>query len=109
MGGILLLISGLALAFMDLDLGIDLSFATDIFGWGLIITGLIYLIFGYGLWSGWKILWYLGVILYLLSLIVGVYALVVGGAVSIISIIITLVILWYLFRPNVKEFFRIGA
>jgi hypothetical protein len=105
--GLLVLIAGAALFGTDLgDIGgLDLEGLGNIFGAGFIIAGLIYLIIGIGLWQGWKIIWYIAVILYILSLIISILALPAG----IISIIITIIILWYLFRPNVKAFFKIGG
>ncbi len=69
------------------------------------IPGIIALVVGVGLWKGWKIFWYLGVIFAIIDLIVSIFAFPVG----IISLIISIIILWYLFRPNVKAFFGVGS
>lgn len=69
------------------------------------IPGIIVLVIGVGLWKGWKIFWYLGVIFAIIDLIISIFAFPVG----IISLIISIIILWYLFRPNVKAFFGVGS
>jgi len=78
----------------------------------LIIIGIIYLIIAGGFWNGWKIMWYLGLIFTLISLIMEIVSLVNSGFAGIgvsviIPIVIDLVILYYLFRPGVKQFFGI--
>ena len=71
----------------------------------LAIIGIIYLIIAGGMWNGWKVMWYIGVIVNGLSLIMGIASLFVGSFVGIIPIVIDALILYYLFRPGVKEFF----
>ena len=118
--GILLLLSGIVLA-----LGvINLEDFTEEFksllsagGIVLIIMGIIYLIVAGGFWNGWKIMWYLGVIFTFISLILAIVSM-AGSAYLLLadfSIVLGLVLpvainallLYYLFRPNVKEFFGI--
>lgn len=71
-----------------------------------IIIGLVWLILGYGLWKGIKIFWYIGVIFSAINIIWGIYDIVVGGSTElVVSIIINLIILWYLFRSKVKKHF----
>ena len=41
----------------------------------------------------------------ILNLIFGIASLFVTGAGGIVLVIVALIILWYLFRDNVKEFF----
>lgn len=77
-------------------------------GIGLIIIGLIPLVIGYGLFQGWKVMWYLGVIFAILEIIVLLLGIVGGAYGAIIPIIIDLIILWYLFRKNVKAFFGVN-
>ncbi|MDR0309483.1 MAG: hypothetical protein LBH88_01825 [Candidatus Methanoplasma sp.] len=117
-GSIVIIIAGLGLAFTeivaDLDFGI-VGDIVDILGFGLIAVGIISLIIGIGIWSGWTIMWYIAVILYVLAVIASIISLimmVVDGEVSIgasfiISLIISILILYYLFRPKVKEFFGV--
>jgi len=88
-----------------------------VLGYGGILMGIIFLIIGFALWRGWKIAWYLGVIIYIISAIfavVSILLLIMDGQVNeavvspAIALIISVLILFYLFRPNVKEFFGIG-
>lgn len=65
------------------------------------IVGLIYIIIALGFFKGWKLWWYLGVIFAIIGIILGLLSFPVG----LIAVIIELIILWYLFRDNVKAFF----
>jgi len=46
------------------------------------------------------------IILAIISLIIGIITIVSGDASSIISIILNVIILWYLRRPHVKAYFQ---
>ena len=70
-----------------------------------VIIGLIYILIGIGFLSGWSIMWYLGVIFEVLGIILNVLTLFVGNLSARISILISLIILLYLFKPNVKKYF----
>ncbi|MCL2148120.1 MAG: hypothetical protein FWH47_02145 [Methanomassiliicoccaceae archaeon] len=113
-----------ALSLMDTSmisdiLGVDLAgiISVDFVGYGGIIGALILLIIGIAIWRGWSIAWYIAVFIYGIALIFMLYSmyLVVStdglGAVFVlpfaIGLLIILLILFYLFRPNVKEFFGI--
>jgi uncharacterized membrane protein (DUF2068 family) len=52
-------------------------------------------------------MWYLGVIFTAISLILGIASLFTGVFVSIITLVIDGLILYYLFRPGVKAFFGV--
>lgn len=74
---------------------------------GLLILGVIYLIMALGFLGGWPIIWYLGVIIYgigALGMLIGVLT---TGIIAVVPFVINVVVLYYLFRPNVKEFFNI--
>ena len=73
----------------------------------LVIVGFIYAIIAFGFLNGWSIVWYLGVIIYAISAISCIVMMFTTGAMSIVLLVISLVILYYLFRPKVKEFFEI--
>lgn len=101
-GGILLLIGGV----------IDVSDESvknlvDYGGIPLIVTGVLSLIIAGGLWNGWKIMWYLGVIFEIIGIIGCVGMIVTGMIPAIVFLIIALLILYYLFRPGVKSFFGV--
>ena len=67
----------------------------------LVILGIIAFILAYGLWNGKGWAWWLTIIFSVISIIVNILSL-PGG---IIGIIIAVIILYYLTRPHVKEFF----
>jgi hypothetical protein len=106
--GILVLLVGIAIT-VGVSLG-DISLGDDVTGLAATVTGviaiclaLIYLVIGYGILKGWKVMWYLGVIFSILGIIIGILAFPVG----IVAAVIEVVILYYLFRPGVKKFFNI--
>lgn len=107
----LLLIVGGVLGVLE---ALDLLGVWDLFGLddntgvgiGILIVAAANLIVGFGFWSlqGWA--WTLAVIVSVLRLISAVVGLFVGGvAGGIVGLVIVVIILWYLFRPNVKGAF----
>jgi uncharacterized membrane protein (DUF2068 family) len=91
-GGIIFLVSGLAL----LIIGIGII---------LLALGIAYLVMAYGLWKGKGWAWTITLILSAIGIIVAVVSIATGNVGGIISIIINGVIIYYLYRPNVKAFF----
>lgn len=88
------------------DMGADYNtISTSAVGLTALVIGIIYLIVGYGFIMGWKIMWYLAVIFTALGVIVSIPMVLV--LVGIVTLIIYALILYYLFRPGVKEFFGI--
>ena len=79
----------------------------DYGGIPLIVIGVISLIIAGGLWNGWKIMWYLGVIFEIIGIIGCIGMIVTGMIPAIVSLAIALLILYYLFRPGVKSFFGV--
>ena len=69
----------------------------------MIVAGLFALIVATAFLKGWTIAWYLGLILHALSVIGGIITFPVG----VLSMLVSLVIIYYLFRPHVKEFFKV--
>lgn len=107
-GGISMIIGILTIVLGAVDLiGVTIPELTIPAGGGVagIITGLIFVIIGYGFLKGWAIIWYLGVLVYILMLLSSAYALVMGSTGMIVAIAIFLVILLYLFSKKVKTFF----
>lgn len=120
--GILLFLAGLF--FLIIGAHLLLTSASvgglDLIGISGVIVGAIYLVIGYGTLRGWKVIWYVAVILsaitavaFIISFILPytgfelpqeIAGLATGG---IVSFIVNLIILFYLFRPGVKEFFDI--
>lgn len=107
--GIFAVIAGIALMLgvitqADMGQGFE-DMSMTVLGAALLIYGLFNLVMAGGFWNGWTIMWILGVIFTALGLIIGIASIFFGGFIGIIPIIIYLLILWYLFRPGVKEFF----
>lgn len=68
-----------------------------------IVMGVIAIILSIRYLEGWKAIWYTAVILYILSAIMGILAFPYG----LIETIIYIILVWYFFRPGVKEWFGI--
>ncbi|MDR2866088.1 MAG: hypothetical protein LBV13_01590 [Methanomassiliicoccaceae archaeon] len=106
--GLLLLLAGIMViasegaindALGDVDLLVDLTAIGAI----ALIAGLIALVVTYMLWKGIKLGWYLVMVYLIILVIFGILSLPAG----ILSLIVVIVLIWYFFRPNVKEFFGI--
>ena len=75
------------------------------------VLGILYLAFGIGAFrlKGWA--WTTGVVALVLDILRNIVSLVIRGSsagsivVPIVTIVIALVLLWYLFRPNVRAAF----
>jgi uncharacterized membrane protein (DUF2068 family) len=77
-----------------------------IIGGILVIIGIAYFVMAYGLWNGLRWAWKLTLILSGIGIIVGIVSIVVGNVGSLFHIIINAVVIYYLYRPNVKDYFR---
>lgn len=99
LGGIAFLVSGLGTLVLIPLIGIFL-------GSGMFILGLAYFLMAYGLWKGKGWAWTLTLILSGIGIIVGIGSIVVGNIGSIFHTIINAIIIYYLYRPNVKAFFN---
>jgi uncharacterized membrane protein HdeD (DUF308 family) len=91
-GGIVFLTSGVVL----LLIGIGVIF---------LVIGVAFLVVAYGLWKGKGWAWTITLILSVIGIILAIISLAIGNAGAIISIIIHGVVIYYLYRPNVKAFF----
>ena len=125
-GGIVLLIGGLLfLAFAGILSSIENSSNSSIgiatlislpLSLGMVIIGIIYLIVSYGLLKGKGWAWIITIIVIIIELIIQIVSAVITGLVSssidaaltshIIGIIISGVIIFYLYTPNVRAYFR---
>jgi len=76
----------------------------SVIGIVVITIGLISFIIAYGLWNGRGWAWTLCLIFSIIGIIIGILSLPTG----IISLIINILILYYLTRPHVKAFFGKG-
>jgi hypothetical protein len=116
LGGLIVLLAGIAIVagiVTTADVP-ELASLGAVGGGALIVAGIIAIIIAGGFWNGWKIMWYLGIIFSILSLIFMIYSAVTSGDIvgvlvaNVIEIIINLLILFYLTRQGVKEFFGVA-
>ena len=70
-----------------------------------IVMGIVAFIIAYGLWNGRGWAWWLALIFAVISLLIDLGSMVAGNFSGIIGLIIALIIIYYLTRPHVKEFF----
>jgi len=99
LGGIAFLGSGIGTLILIPLMGIFI-------GSGLFILGLAYFLMAYGLWKARSWAWTLTLILSGIGIIVGIGSIIVGNIGSIFHIIINAIVIYYLYRPNVKSFFN---
>ena len=71
----------------------------------LIAIGIVSFVVAYGLLKGRRWAWTLTVILSIISIVLAAISIAAGSIPSIISIIISGIILYYLYRPHVKVYF----
>jgi uncharacterized membrane protein HdeD (DUF308 family) len=91
-GGLIFLASGLVL----LIIGIGII---------LLALGIAYLVMAYGLWKGRGWAWTITLILSAIGIVVALISIAAGNIGAIFSIVIHGVVIYYLYRPNVKAFF----
>jgi hypothetical protein len=74
-----------------------------------IVIGLVWFVLAWGLWAakGWA--WIITVIIAIITIIFNIFGAISGHGEQIISLIIAAVMLYYLFRPNVKAYFGRGS
>ena len=121
-GGIIMLIGGIAAATVGALLPSlplsqsDLEGVPSIFlGAGAIAIGVILVILGilsfvvaYGLLKGMGWAWTLTLVLSVISIVLNAVSIATGNFGGIVSIIISIIIVYYLYRPHVKAFFGKG-
>jgi uncharacterized membrane protein (DUF2068 family) len=71
----------------------------------LILLGIAYFVMAYGLWKGKRWAWTITLILSVIGIISGIFSITTRHYEVIIHIIINAVVIYYLYRPNVKAFF----
>ncbi|HUU74782.1 MAG TPA: hypothetical protein VMW63_01695 [Methanoregulaceae archaeon] len=107
--GILWIISGLLALIGGLGIAVMGTVVAGVFSLFLgiitIVIGLVYLALGVGCFKAWPWVWTVGVIFSIIGIIMGLFSLFSTGAGAIISIIIAVIILYYLFQPHVKAWF----
>jgi hypothetical protein len=77
-----------------------------IFGFFILILGLLMMFAGWGMLKGMKWAWWTVLIIFIVNGIGDAISLVLGGAINgIFGILIASAFIYYLTRPHVKEFF----
>ncbi|HEX6067492.1 MAG TPA: hypothetical protein VFZ05_01715 [Nitrososphaera sp.] len=123
-GGIIMLIAGVALIAigsllpdvfeegMSAELeGVPLGAAGAVgiaLGGVIIALGIFSFIVAYGLWKGLGWAWTLTIVLSVISIALNAVSLASGNFGGIINVIISVVVLYYLYRPHVKAYFGKG-
>jgi hypothetical protein len=92
------------------------SVSTSVLGGGVIVVGAILIglaifsfVVAWGLLKGREWAWTATVVLSVISIVFGVISLVAGNWLSIINIIISGIIIYYMYRPHVKAYFGKGV
>ena len=102
----LVFLAAAALSLGGIELEIDMSEELlSLFGGSSLILGLFLLFISIGFFRGWSIFWYLGVIVTVISLLLSAATILSGSMGSIIPTLVLLIVLLYLFKRNVKDFF----
>ncbi|MGC9146418.1 MAG: DUF7144 family membrane protein [Infirmifilum sp.] len=76
-------------------------------GFFFLVSGGIAFLVSWGLWKGKSWAWWLSVILGILSLLSSLVNIAMGEITSLVSLVIDAVILYYFFKPHVKDFFGV--
>jgi hypothetical protein len=84
-----------------------LRFLLEIVGGLMIIMSITLFLDSWGLCSGKRWSWYLTAIILVLSIISSLFTLMAAAVHSILSIIVDVLLLYYLTRPDIKVFFQI--
>lgn len=82
-----------------------LSGASIALGIASILIGILYGLICAGFMRGWSIMWYLGLIFSALAIIGGLLSLLAMQFYMVIAIAVNVLIVLYLFKPNVRLFF----
>lgn len=104
LSGIAMLLAGLGIAALGTVL-IFLAPLGILFGGILIILGIVSFIVAGGLLQGRGWAWSGTLVISIISIIIGIASLAAGNGGSIISVIISGVVIYYLYRPYVMAFF----
>ncbi|OLC84491.1 MAG: hypothetical protein AUJ08_04020 [Thaumarchaeota archaeon 13_1_40CM_3_50_5] len=78
-------------------------------GAAILILGILYLGVGIGFLGGKRWAWNLGIIVSVIGIVLNVIQMIGGNYGGVVSLIISLLIIYYLMRPHVKVFFGKGT
>jgi hypothetical protein len=73
-----------------------------------VIIGLVFIALGIGCFKGWPWVWPVGVIFTIVALIINLLSILSLPAGAIVGIIFDIIVLWYLFQPQVKAWFKVA-
>lgn len=76
-----------------------------IIGGILVVIGLAYFLMAYGLWNGLRWAWTTTLILSGIGIILGIGSIVSGNIGALFHTIVNAIVIYYLYRPKVKEYF----
>jgi uncharacterized membrane protein (DUF2068 family) len=71
----------------------------------LIPLGIANLVVAYGLWKGKRWAWTITLVLSFIGIALGLASIATGTIIAIWPVIINAIVIYYLYRPNVKAFF----
>jgi uncharacterized membrane protein (DUF2068 family) len=88
-----------------------LAILTVISGIGFLVSvilvplGIANLVVAYGLWKGKRWAWTITLVLSFIGIALGLASIATGTIIAIWPVIINAIVIYYLYRPNVKAFF----
>jgi len=88
---------------------VTISALIIVLGAVILILGILYLAVGVGFFGGKRWAWTLGIIVSVIGIVLGIIQVAFGNYGSVLSLIISLLIVYYLMRPHVKAFFGKGT
>ena len=94
-----------AIGLGEASLGVALSEIVVFVGGFILLLGVIELAIAWGLWKGQGWAWTVALIVAVLGIIGGVIALVSGSLYNIVTLAVQVIIVYYLYRPEVKAYF----
>lgn len=103
-GGIGFLASGIA-AVVAAPFLSDMEGLSAGIGAALIALGIAYFVMAYGLWKGKGWAWTITLILSYIGIALGIASIITGNIAAVFHLIINIIVVYYLYRPNVKMFF----
>ena len=103
-GGIGFLASGIAAVVATPFLS-DMGGLSAGIGAVLIALGIAYFVMAYGLWKGKGWAWTITLVLSFIGIAFGIASIVTGNIGAVFHLIINIIVVYYLYRPNVKMFF----
>jgi uncharacterized membrane protein (DUF2068 family) len=103
-GGIGFLASGIA-AVVAAPFLSDMEGLSAGIGAALMALGIAYFVMAYGLWKGKGWAWTITLVLSFIGIVLGIISIVTGNIGAVFHLIINIIVVYYLYRPNVKMFF----